>query len=376
MKTHPNRTNLLFRILTGIAAAVCLTASLTLTLQEAFTADERPSGAVYTMTNATAGNSVLVFSRAANGSLTPAGSFATGGLGSGGSLGNQGGLALSWNKNWLFAVNAGSNDISSFEVGPRGLKLLDRIPSGGERPVSLTLHGNILYVLNAGSDNISGFVTRRGKLSSLPGSTRLLSSTAADPAQVEFSPDGDLLVVTEKATNVVDTFIVSECGLAGLAQVQPSAGTTPFGFAFDRLSRLFVSEAFGGVANASALSSYALSQDGNLQVISPSVGTNQTAACWVAITNDGHFAYVSNTGSASISAFAIARNGSLALLNSRAAQTGDGPIDMALTAQFLYVLNRPNGTIGNYRVEQDGSLVPLPDGIAGLPTSVNGLAAR
>jgi len=52
-------------------------------------------GAVYTMTNSDQGNEVLVFSRSADGSLTPAGSFATSGLGTGGGLGNQGGLILS-----------------------------------------------------------------------------------------------------------------------------------------------------------------------------------------------------------------------------------------------------------------------------------------
>jgi hypothetical protein len=41
------------------------------------------SGAVYTMTNSPTGNSVIVFDRASNGTLTLAGSFPTGGTGLG-----------------------------------------------------------------------------------------------------------------------------------------------------------------------------------------------------------------------------------------------------------------------------------------------------
>ncbi len=48
---------------------------------------ERSDGAVYTMSNATTGNRILVFERATNGSLKPSGSVATGGSGTGAGLG-------------------------------------------------------------------------------------------------------------------------------------------------------------------------------------------------------------------------------------------------------------------------------------------------
>ena len=145
-------------------------------------------GAVYTMTNSEDGNEVLVFGRSAGGSLTPAGAFATGGDGTSDGLGNQGAIVLSKNNRWLFTVNAGSNDISVFAVRHRGLKLVDRIDSGGLRPISLTVDRRVLYVLNAGgsvggADNISGFkIARNGTLSPLQGSTRPLSADSTGPA--------------------------------------------------------------------------------------------------------------------------------------------------------------------------------------------------
>jgi 6-phosphogluconolactonase len=144
-----------------------------------------------------------------------------------------------------------------------------------------------------------------------------------DPAQVSFTPDGGTLIVTEKATNQIDTYVVSKLALTSGPQVQDSPGATPFGFAFGRRNQVFVSEAFAGAPDASALSAFTVGKLGALQVISPSVGTGQTAACWVVVSNDGRFAFVTNTGSSTISSYSIAFDGTLQLLES-VAGTGSG----------------------------------------------------
>src|SRR5262249_9859285 len=273
-------------------------------------------GAVYTMSNGADRNAILIFDRLSDGSLVGAGAVATGGTGTGAGLGNQGGLVLSGNEKWLLAVNAGSNSISVLEVRRQGLRLVEVQPSGGVRPVSVTEHRGLVYVLNAGSDNIVGFTLGRdGRLRPLDGSARPLSSGATDPAQIAFAPDGDVLVVTEKATNKIVTFEIGRHGLPGDPRVQDSAGQTPFGFAFGKRDQLFVSEAFGGAENASATSSYDVDRHGVLTAISGSAGTNQTAACWVVVTPNGRFAYVTNTGSGSISGYAIDFDGTIELLD-------------------------------------------------------------
>jgi 6-phosphogluconolactonase len=335
--------------------------------------------AVYTATNDAAGNTVKVFHRSLFGQLRPGREFATGGLGTGTGLGNQGGLVL--DRDRLFVVNAGSDSISSFKVRGHGLELIDTDPSGGDQPISLTVHDGLLYVLNAGGvANITGHeVSRHGRLSPLAGSTRPLSAPAPGPAQVSFDPRGRTLVVTEKDTNLIDTYEVDRrTGLADGPNSQPSAGTTPFGFAFDRRGHLIVSEAFGGAADASAVSSYEV-DDGLIEPITPSAATTETAACWIVVTKDGRFAYTTNTGSASISGYRVSRDGELSLLDAdgRTGVTGPGPIDMALThsGRLLYSLNSGDGTISGFFVARDGDLVPI-GGVSGLPASANGLAAR
>lgn len=342
-------------------------------------------GAVYVATNAASGNSVLVFSRAAGGTLTLSGSFPTGGLGTGTGLGNQGGLILSAADEWLFVVNAGSNDLSVFEVRSNGLRLMDKAASGGKQPISVTFDRGVLYVLNAGGsvggeDNITAFtLTSQGKLIPLTGSTRQLSSSNTGPAEVSFNKRGNLLLITEKNTNNIDIFRVNRDGFAAGPFVEPSSGATPFGFAFGRRDRVFVSEAFGGAPNASALSSYELETDGELESISPSVPTTQTAACWAVVTPDGRFAYVTNTGSATISGYSVDADGELSLLqgDGKSAVTGAGPIDAAFSrdAQFLFTLNSGAHTITGFRVGDEGQLSPLSS-VGGIPAGANGLAAR
>lgn len=339
------------------------------------------AGAVYLATNATAGNQVLVLARAGDGTLSPPQAFSTGGTGTGGGLGNQGGVVLAHGNRRLLVVNAGSNEISVFAVTSDGLELMDRVASGGIRPISVTVFRSLVYVLNAGgSGNISGFqLDVHGGLHPLPSSTRPLSTSASDPAQIEFSADGTTLVVTEKATNTISTYDVNDAGLPSGPNPQASAGATPFGFAIDRHGTLVVSEAFGGAAGASALSSYRLGGNGTLLVVSSSVGTTQTAACWVVITGNGRFAYTTNTGSGNISGYLIGKDGGLSLLNADGVTgvTGAAPIDLALSRndQYLYSLDSGSGTISAFRVQSDGSLEPLA-GVSGIPAGANGLAAR
>src|SRR5437773_471363 len=349
------------------------------------------AGAVYVLTNQVE-NAVAVFSRTAFGTLTSAGEFATGGAGdpvpqgadpATDPLASQGALILDQGQQFLFAVNAGSNQISVLNISQSGLDLVDVVDSGGIRPISLAVHDNLLYVLNeGGTPNVTGFtIGNDGTLTPLAGSTQpLIGGTAADPAEVSFNPDGTLLIVTEKAGNRIDTYIIDGSGLPTAPIDNASNGMTPFGFAFNNPGFLVVSEAFGGTPNLSAAASYSARDDGVLSVVSGSVANSQTASCWVVITNNGHTAFVSNTGSGTISSYSLTSNdGTLTLINPVAGDLGatSAPIDMALnvSSQFLYVLAGGLQSVLSFRIEQDGSLT-LVDTDGGLPLGAQGIAAK
>jgi 6-phosphogluconolactonase len=339
-------------------------------------------GALFTMTNSATVNQVLVFERSSDGTLTEQGAYPTGGLGTGAGLGNQGGVILGQGGKLLLVCNAGSNDISVFRVTSSGLDLLDRVASGGDTPISLTIHDRLVYVLNSGgSGNISGFTLKHdGRLESIAGSSQPLSGSGTGPAQISFSSNGRVLVVTEKPTNQILTYRVNAGGLTDGPDVHASSGNTPFGFAFSSKGYLVVSEAFGGTPGASAASLYRVSNSGDLDVISPSAASGQTAACWIAITGNGKFAYSTNTGSGNITGYKINYNGSLELLDasgiSGVTGAGSSPIDMATSraSRYLYSLNGGTQNISIFGINQDGSLDHIGEN-GSLPAGVNGLAA-
>jgi 6-phosphogluconolactonase len=342
-----------------------------------------PPQAVFTQTNAADGNEVLVFRRNSRGEVDLSASVDTGGLGTGAGLGSQEALALTRDGRHLYVVNAGSDTISVFAVRRHGLALIQQVASGGDQPISLTVKDDLLYVLNAGAgNNISGFrVGADGRLRALLGSSRPLSGPAVEPAQVLFNNTGDVLVVTEKMTNRIDLYAVDD-GLAEGPFVNDSSGATPFGFAFDRRDRLVVSEAFADTPGASAVSSYDLdAADEPLEVISASVRAGQTAACWVAITQNGRYAFVTNTGSGTVTTFVISRNGELSPLTPDGvnANTGAGsmPQDAALSrnSKLLFVLAPGTGTLQSFAVLPNGALRHV-DTAQGIPASAQGLAAQ
>jgi 6-phosphogluconolactonase len=333
-------------------------------------------GTVYTITNSAGGNAVLAYARAADGNLSLSGTFPTGGLGTGAVLASQGVVTLSPDGRWLAAVDAASNDVALFVVAPGGgLHLADRVASRGTTPISVTLHGPLVYVLDAGgSGNIAGFARIAGHLFALPGSIRPLSGAGSSPEEIAFSPDGGVLVVAEKGANELVTYRVGWFGIAGAPTAYPSAGAAPYGFAFDPRGRLFVSE-----AATSALSSYRVSRAGVPSVISASVANGQLAACWVALTPDGRYAFTIDAHNAAISSYAIAPNGSLTLASGTAALEAASSIpllDASVSGdgRFLYVVDVGRGAIDAFRIGPGGSLSAIGR-TTGLPAGAGGLAA-
>jgi len=375
----------------AVFVSFLMLATLTTTMFGARGPKNLRAGAVYVLTNQPE-NAVAVFRHTQEGMLSPAGEFATGGAGDPVAqppdppvdpLASQGALIMSDNNRFVIAVNAGSNEISVLKINKNDLELVGVVSSGGTRPISLTLHDGLLYVLNeGGTPNITGFTFDEGdgSLTPLEGSTQpLIGGAAADPAQVNFNVDGTLLVVTEKAGNRIDTYTVDENGLAGAPMANPSSGMTPFGFAFNDAGTLVISEAFALMPNQAAASSYRVSDDGILSVISGSVHNGQTASCWVVITKSGKLAFVSNTASGTISSYSINEDGMLALLNATAANTGptSAPRDMArsINGRTLFVQLDGGQTVASFRIGRNGTLT-LIDSAGGLPFGAQGIAAK
>ena len=351
----------------------------------------RAAGVVFAMSNVTAANRIFIYRRSEGGQLSRVGNIRTRGLGIGVDLDTQGPLRLGPDNRFLYAVNAGSDDISVFAVDGTHLNFVQKVYAG-DQPVSLTLHGDLLYVLNGSvaGNGISGFkVANNGRLTALPDSFRALSSPIAVPGDIAFSPDGKFLLVPHKTTNVlltpmntIDGFVVGSDGYASVMPVaNASFGLRPFSLAFRNDGKVIVIEAFNAAPNRSAASSYNSFPDARLNVISGSVANGQTDGCWVVVSKDQRFAFTANFGSGTISSYRIDQSGAISLLAGVAASTGatSQPVDLALSAdgKFLFMLLRGLGGVASFQIEANGALTPRGVVVGGLPVNdgASGLAA-
>ncbi|HEY8719462.1 lactonase family protein [Pengzhenrongella sp.] len=339
--------------------------------------DPRP-GYLYVQSNEPDHNRLLTFERAADGSLTPAGTYETGGAGDGvAHLTSQGSVTLTGDGRFVLVTNAGSGNVSVFAVGEDRLTLT-RKAATGRAPKSVAEHDGLVYVLNTGDPSLTGF--RLGlpwhEIEPIAGSTRYLSA-GADPAQVGFSPDGTILVVTERGANAIVAYPVDEDGYLGRAVVQPSSGPTPYGFAFTRSGGLVVTEAFGAQVGMAAASSYVLA-DGGVAPVSRSVGNGRSEICWAVVSKDDRYAYTTNYADGAVSRYAINADGSLELDEAAAGVAVEGhpglrDEDLSRDGRYLYAIDADSRRLFGWAVGERGSLAPIGSWER-LPATVAGLA--
>jgi 6-phosphogluconolactonase (cycloisomerase 2 family) len=348
-------------------------------------------GHVYVNDNTPGTNTIAAFDRSADGSLSPiAGSpFRSGGAGTGAGLGSQGAVQTSSDGRFVIAADAGSNELSVLRVKSDGdLKQVPggTVSSGGLRPVSIAVHGNLVYVANAGDggSNYTGFTLDRvGRLAPVAGSAVAVPD-GSQLGDVLFNADGTRLIGTRVNTSLIDSFTVGENGVLTAAPGSPysAQGVGPFGSAFrpTNANQLFVTNAHNG-ANLGTVSAFTDAANGVLSPIGSSPFANgQSGTCWLEVSPDGQSLVAINTGSGTISRYAIAPSGELTLAGNTAlsAANGVGATDsrFAPNGRTLYVNESRADAIGVFAAdgttltETSGGPVALPAGAAPVGIAV------
>jgi 6-phosphogluconolactonase (cycloisomerase 2 family) len=347
--------------------------------------DLEPTGhALFVETDASAGNSVLSYTRGTDGTVSYVATYPTGGTGAAAAgsaadpLASPGGLALADNGNELLAVNAGSDTVSVFAVFGPYLHLIQQVPTNGNFPVSISVHNNLVAVLNSGgTGSVTQYQLQWGRLVAT-GQTRSLGLSNTTPpnflagaGQVGYSPNGQFLIVSTKAsTSSFEVFSVGFNGnLSSSPTVTPSTNAVPFAFTFDAHGRLVAVE-----ASNSSVSTYSINPNGSLSPIG-TVSEAGHALCWIAGAQ-GYF-FGSNAGSGTVSSFSVSASGVPAVLNATAATTHPGTTDSATSpdGQFLYVESGGAGALDAFAVNANGTLTPL-ETLWNLPTPYEGIAVN
>lgn len=406
-------------------------------------------GAVYAMTNGNGQdqnptNSIVAYGRNGDGTLSNIGIFPTGGDG-GDFDGGEGldplisayAVTKSDDNRFVFAVNAGSNTVSSFRVNSDfSLTLVAQKPTQGIGPNSVAYYNGVIYVSNIDADgvfngepdqegSIIGFyVNRRGNLAEIPGSLRSLGNR---PSALAFSQDGRWLAVSSinsgssaLASGSEDEVVIYSMNRNGLLSSTPTGAATstlrnnaegrnlPSAIGIQIVGNYLVATearefrpnglppAFTSLQSGS-VSTWEIEANGSLTAINLDVATGNRltesgrTACWLDFNLTEDVFFVSNAIEAGLASFSF-NNGQVQLIDELAAEgtgagtttdpavafgTTDGWIDMWISddGAFLYQLYGLDGTIGVYAI--DGSTLTFVEEVTGdLPdTNTQGIVA-
>lgn len=340
--------------------------------------------ALFVETDSSSGNQILSYRRAADGTISLANSYSTYGLGATAQgatadpLASQDGLTLINDGQELVATNPGSDTITIFAVDGTHLAYLQQVSSDGQFPVSVAASGRHLSVLNAGGAGavvqfrlFGGFVDPdSAQVRSLGLSNTNPPNYLASPGEVGYTPNGQQLIVTTKAsTSSFEDFSVGYHGQLGLSPVITAANNAvPFAFVFDAAGQLVATE-----ASNSSVSVYTVHANGTLSSLG-TVTDGAKALCWIA-TSNGYF-FGDNAGSGTVSSFDESGAGAPQLVAATAATAHAGTTDSTVSpdGSFLYVESGGAGTIDVYGIQSGGVLVQL-ETIFNVPVAAEGIAS-
>ena len=378
------------RSATQLAAAGGLALAAAMIVPAASQAATRPANLgqshaseVFVQTDGPGANAVVVYNRAADGTLHQAGTYPTGGVGGqltgsvADHLASQGSLVYDAAVGLLYVVSAGSNTVTVFSVHGDTLVRRQVISSGGRFPVSIAVRANLVYVLNArDGGSVQGYVRIGATLVAVPSWNRplgldptLTPEFVSTPGQLAFTPDGSRLIVTTKANgDDIDVFSVGRSGgLSAAPVVTADPGNVPFGVTFDAGGHLVVAE-----AGDNAVAAFTVNRNGTLTLVDR-VTTGQAATCWVA----GHGAsfYASNAGSGTLSGFSDDGSGSLQSLGTTGTDAGTVDATFSPGGHDLYAETGIAGIVDEYQVAADGALTEI--GSVTVPNAIGaeGIAA-
>lgn len=378
------------------------------------------AGWIYTESDSGAAGSNVVYGLAygQNGSIRPLAlrEWPTGGTGDVLLLGKSTGawagdsqVSLSPDHKFLFAVNQGSDNVSVFRVNASTGDLTavpgSPFPSGGHAPISVSFNGRFLVVANHGylaGEKPPGIPARTGYASFAVSSSGALHQIsvvpdpAAGPIETALSPSGNLvfssgffsfkLHVLQLAANgqlasapgsPVSFAPSVTAGRKAPPVLPPPAVGLPFGVSVNPVKPFvyYVATVAGRVAV------YRYDQFGQLTFVSQINNNGSLAGCWTAITSNGRFLYVADSGSRSISTFRVSASGAQLTQIQNIHTPSDGTVlNLAVdpTNRFLYVsadhqdadFPRPTPADGNFidafTIASDGTLAPIAS--VALPT--------
>jgi 6-phosphogluconolactonase len=298
--------------------------------------------------------------------------------GTGGTLGGLGTTSI------LYVANSGSDNVSGYSINATS-GILAAIPSSpfsnvsGPSAMAVSSNGFFAYVTNGRTSTVAAFrVSTEGALLSVPTtpSNPNPAPVEAAPGALAIAPNTKYVYVGNSGTDKVTAFTIEASGAltlipqtAGTVNPVSVNGSDPAAIAIT-LNGQFLYVANSGSNNVTAFS---IGATGLVSLIVPSgantnpISTGGTTPKGMAISPNGSFLYVANSGSHNVTVFQIGTNGLLTLVPPAGSRTNPIPtggttpnaLMISLDGRFLYSANG-GGTISAFTIGSDGLLTLVP----------------
>jgi 6-phosphogluconolactonase (cycloisomerase 2 family) len=350
-------------------------------------------------------NAVLAYVNKGNGMVEelPGSPFPTGGAGVGNPMQILGPndsdtqLKLSDDKQFLLAVNSGSNTIAVFRIRHDGSLTAvagSPFPSGGQTPVSIDVKGKYVFVVNKSQDPLHpparnpNYITftmdHNGALTQVPNSV-FETTAGTSPTQALVSGNRQFVFGTDflgfqltPPRGTLRSFTIDNSGklapVAGTPYTIPGMGGALGLWQHPKANVLYV-----GFPLQAKVGVYTIDQSSGALAFQSTVNAGP-AACWIRTTKKGDYLYVLNSGENTVSMYNSSNAGSPSPIGKLTLKQS-GPIYMAMGMPFttseafgfefapdekyLYVVSQhtnPDFNVGNYnyfhilKVGTDGNL--------------------
>jgi 6-phosphogluconolactonase len=253
-------------------------------------------------------------------------------------------LAVNPSGKYLYAANAGEDDVSFFEIQPYGQLLEQNRTPVGTSPTLLVMDsaGKYLYVANSGSQNISVLsISSSGNLAQVGNPFQV----GISPLNMKISPSGSFLYVTGASPQAgtpgyievlsINTSAASPLTLVAITQ----PGSSPYGLEISPNGNYLYTANFGD----NTISEFTIGSNGLLKQIPGSpIGETYTGPVSLLVEPSGKYLYIANQqSSGNVAGYTIGSNGALSLLNSSPFPTSAQPNFIASdpAGDFLFVGN-------------------------------------
>jgi 6-phosphogluconolactonase (cycloisomerase 2 family) len=380
---------------TGLAASSFMTTRLVL-VGSLYAACLLGQGTFVYTDNNRVPNSVSGFSVTLNGALIeiPGSPFLTGGNGTIGGLFVA--TRITTVKNFLYAANAASNNVSAFSINP-STGALAAVPGSpfategvaSEISLAATPDGKFLMALNTGPPIITAFsISPNGALTPVDGSPFSVGDAVQQPLGMKITPNGRFVAVSHQVLGTQTSGNVAMFGISATGRITPVPGS-PFAASVGAQgidcncasTHLYV---VSGTFNSTRVDAFNISSGGVLSTISgsPFIGPGITAQVAFLSPDDNNL-FVSNQGFSTVAGFNVEPNGSLVAAPGSPFRTFgvNDPTSMGTNQEgtVLYVAGSAN-TVGALHIAPNGALIndvpgaPFNTGFGNLSWSLSSLA--